>query len=67
MTHEEIVLMRYELNSTSHLVDFIVTNQLPLSQPALVYMIERVRYLRKTLADAEANLLREITRQVKSN
>lgn len=64
---EEILLMKIELVETSDLVKFCLENQVPISQPIIVYLIERVRFLSKELADVEAELFKELQKQVTCN
>lgn len=67
MKEEEILMMRIELAETASLIENTIRSGIPMSRPALLYLIERVRVLRKELADAETDMMKYLYNQIQSN
>ena len=67
MNEEELILMQIEIRETTDLLAYSINQHLPLTPLGIDYLIERIRVLKKTLADMEADLFRELQRQIQAN
>lgn len=68
MDNKELEKIREEIRSTDELVKYnMKTHFLPLTSRGMLSLIERVRILRKQLADAEADMMKNLYHQIQSN